>query len=100
MEIQEIIEIFPRELDVEVHFRMVNDDDDEYIRIDEFTFDEIEEYGYDIFEDNSESFIYEEDDEDEFDLSFLDQDINQSELISFMNEYHLVTENIPDAEIY
>ena len=100
MEIQEIIEIFPRELDVEVHFRMVNDDDDEYIRIDEFTFDEIEEYGYDIFEDNSESFIYEEDDEDEFDLSFLDQDINQSELISFMNEYYLVTENIPDAEIY
>jgi hypothetical protein len=99
MEIQEIIEIFPRELDVEVHFRMVNDDD-EYIRIDEFTFDEIEEYGYDIFEDNSESFIYEEDDEDEFDLSFLDQDINQSELISFMNEYYLVTENIPDAEIY
>ena len=99
MEIHEIIEIFPRELDVEVHFRMVNDDD-EYIRIDEFTFDEIEEYGYDIFEDNSESFIYEEDDEDEFDLSFLDQDINQSELISFMNEYYLVTENIPDAEIY
>jgi hypothetical protein len=99
MEIQEIIEIFPRELDVEVHFRMVNDDD-EYIRIDEFTFKEIEEYGYDIFEDNSESFIYEEDDEDEFDLSFLDQDINQSELISFMNEYYLVTENIPDAEIY
>ena len=99
MEIQEIIEIFPRELNVEVHFRMVNDDD-EYIRIDEFTFDEIEEYGYDIFEDNSESFIYEEDDEDEFDLSFLDQDINQSELISFMNEYYLVTENIPDAEIY
>lgn len=99
MEIQEIIEIFPRELNVEVHFRMVNDDD-EYIRIDEFTFKEIEEYGYDIFEDNSESFIYEEDDEDEFDLSFLDQDINQSELISFMNEYYLVTENIPDAEIY
>jgi hypothetical protein len=99
MEIEEIIEIFPRKLDVEVHFRMVNDDD-EYIRIDEFTFKEIEEYGYDIFEDNSESFIYEEEDENEFDLSFLDQDINQTELISFMNEYYLVTENIPDAEIY
>jgi hypothetical protein len=69
MEIEEIIEIFPRKLDVEVHFRMVNDDD-EYIRIDEFTFKEIEEYGYDIFEDNSESFIYEEEDENEFDLSF------------------------------
>jgi hypothetical protein len=100
MEIEEIIEIFPRELDVEVHFRMVNDDD-EYIRIDEFTFEEIEEYGYDIFEDNSESFIYEEDDdEDEIDLRFLDQDINQSELISFMTEYYLVTEDIPNPELY
>lgn len=99
MEIEEIIEIFPRELDVEVHFRMVNDDD-EYVRIDEFTFDEIEEYGYDVFEDNSESFIYEDDDEYEIDLRFLDQDINQTELISFMTEYYLVTEDIPSPELY
>lgn len=100
MEIQEIIEIFPRELDVEVHFRMVNDDD-EYIRVDEFTFEEIDEYGYDIFEGKSEAFIYEEEDEEEdFDLGFLDRDINHSELISFMTEYYLVTEDIPKPELY
>jgi len=98
MEIQEIIEIFPRELDVEVHFRMVNDDEESF-RIDVFTFKEIEEYGYNIFEDDSEFFIYEEEDDD-FDLGFLDREIKHSELISFMTEYYLVTEDIPESELY
>ncbi len=100
MEIQEIVELFPREMDIEVHFRLVNDDEDS-IRIDEFSYDEIKEYGYDIFEDNSEFFIYDdEDEEDEFDLNFLDNEIKESELISFMSEYYLVTNDIPSPELY
>ena len=98
MEVQEIVDVFVHEGLVEVHFRMVNDDE-ETIRIDEFEFSLFDEYGYPVISEDVALLEYDED-IDTFDLDFLDVEVNEPELISFMNEYYLVTNDIPKSEFF
>jgi hypothetical protein len=98
MEVKEIVEAFLHDEIVEVHFRFVNDDEDT-VRVDEFQVNEFFDYGYNVVDEETTLFEYDEDD-DEFDLDFLDREINEPELISFMNEYYMVTGDIPNAEFF
>ena len=98
MEIKEIVDIFVHENVVEVHFRMVNDEEDT-IRVDEFEFDIVDEYGYPVLSEDQTILEY-DDENDSFDLDFLDVEVNESELISFMNEYYMITNDIPNSEFF
>jgi hypothetical protein len=98
MEVKELVDVFVHENLIEVHFRMTNDDED-VIRVDEFEFGVFDDYGYLVL--NEEQTLFEYDDEnDSFDLDFLDAEVNEQELISFMNEYYIVTGNIPKPEFF
>ena len=98
MEVKELVDVFVHENLIEVHFRMMNDDED-VVRVDEFEFGVFDDYGYPVL--TEEQTIFEYDDEnDSFDLDFLDVDVNQQELISFMNEYYIVTGKLPKPEFF
>ena len=98
MEVKELVDVFVHENLIEVHFRMTNDDED-VIRVDEFEFGVFDDYGYLVL--NEEQTLFEYDDEnDSFDLDFLDAEVNEQELISFMNEYYIVTGDLPKPEFF
>ena len=103
MEVREIIETTVKEPIIEIKFRLVTDSD-EVMRSVEFQLDEIEEYGYNIFTEDFDLFDIDDDwENDEFD--YLDDDdnelnIDEEELISFMNEYFLINNRVPPAELF
>lgn len=98
MEIKEIVTYYLNsETNIlEVSFRTIEDSDEE-VRNDNIMFDIVEEYGYDL---QSESFdFFSDDEEDEIDENIIE--IDQQELISFLNEYYMVNPHIlPLPEIY
>ena len=98
MEIKEIVTYYLNsETNIlEVSFRTIEDSDEE-VRNDNIMFDIVEEYGYDL---QSESFdFFSDDDEVEIDENIIE--IDQQELISFLNEYYTVNPHvIPQPEVY
>jgi hypothetical protein len=103
MEVREIVETIIREPILEVRFRMDVDGDD-VIRVKEFIINEIDDYGYnvitedfDIFEDidwtDDDDYEYNDDDPSEM-------DVDEEELISFMNEFFMISGDIPEPEFF
>jgi hypothetical protein len=94
----EIIEIISYELNhtsdiVEVKFRMNEDSDDE-IRTDKIEMKEADDFGYILILDDFG--FYDEEEEDEF-LNY--NDIDENELLSFLNEYYMIyPDRIPEKE--
>jgi len=103
MEVREIVETVLRDPILEVHFRLDTDADD-VIRISEFVIDEIEDYGYSVVTEEFDLFgmddDWDEDDNFEYDMESDDKVVDEDELISFMNEFFLITGDIPDAEFF
>jgi hypothetical protein len=102
MEVREIVETIIREPVLEVRFRM-DVDDDSVIRVKEFIIDEIEDYGYEVIIKNSDIFdVWEDDDEglDYNDNNDEDLEVDEDELISFMNEFFMISGGIPDPEFF
>lgn len=103
MEIREIIETSVKEPIIEVKFRLATDSD-EVMRTVEFQLDEIEDYGYNILTEDFDLFDIDDwDDEDEFEYSDDEIDelnVDEEELISFMNEYFLINDHVPPAELF
>ena len=104
MEIREIIETSVKEPIIEVKFRLATDSD-EVMRTVEFQLDEIEDYGYNILTEDFDLFDIddwdEEDDEFEYSDDEIDElNVDEEELISFMNEYFLINEHVPPAELF
>ena len=101
MEVREIVETIVKENVIEVRFRF-DEDNDDVIRICEFDVKEIADYGYMVLTEDFDVFDFSDDDdwdddnEDENDDLFVDED----ELISFMNEYFMITDKIPPAELF
>lgn len=102
----EIIEIISSKVNLdknilEVSFRTNQDSEDE-IREDKIDYNLVDEYGY-VLEDESFDFFSLGDDEDEeyeFD-EFEDVQIDENELMSFLNEYYMVNpDNLPRAESF
>ena len=99
MEIKEIVSYFLNLNTniLEVSFRTI-DDDDELIRTDNIDYDVVSDYGYEleseVFDFFGEEFDEEEDDDEKVEL-------DESELISFLNEYYTVnSSSLPTAELY
>jgi hypothetical protein len=99
MEIKEIINHY---LDLEknildVTFKTIEDDEDES-RTDRIDYLLVLEYGYDIVIETLD-FFNDTDDDDEYEINE-DVEIDDEELISFLNEYYTVNPNsLPKKEI-
>jgi hypothetical protein len=102
MEVREIIETTIKEPIIEVKFRLATDSD-EVMRTVEFQLDEIEEYGYNVLTEDFDLFDIDDDWEDE-DFDYMEDkdelNVDEDELISFMNEYFLINDHVPPAELF
>jgi hypothetical protein len=102
MEVREIIETTIKEPIIEVKFRLATDSD-EVMRTVEFQLDEIEEYGYNVLTEDFDLFDIDDDWEDE-NFDYIDDEdelnVDEEELISFMNEYFLINDHVPPAELF
>ena len=97
MEIKEIISynLNTEKNILEVSFRTIDDNEDTH-RTDHIDYMLISEYGYEI---ETESFDFFDDDVD--DVIKEDVEIDEDELLSFLNEYYLINpKSLPRAEIY
>lgn len=98
MEIQELIFFYLHENTntIEVQFRLNVDSEDE-IRIDNINLNEASDFGYDLILEGTESY----DDDDEENLYWFDPpSIDEDNLISFLNEYYIVSpEKLPKPEL-
>jgi hypothetical protein len=102
MEVREIIETTIKEPIIEVKFRL-DTDSDEVMRTVEFQLGEIEEYGYNVLTEDFDLFDIDDDWEDE-NFDYMDDEdelnVDEEELISFMNEYFLINDHVPPAELF
>ena len=101
MEIKELRSFFvnPSTETLNVEFSLETDADDE-IRTAEISLDEVSDFGYNFSteeEDLMEEFDEEEFDYDEEELNVVDE----SDVISFLNEYYVINPNkLPKPELY
>jgi hypothetical protein len=101
MEIKELESFYVNEPSqtLDVTFRILSDSDDE-IRTDQITLEEMKTFGYNIPE-NVDDFYDDEDDDDIYLFGDMGEDLDEQEIISFLNEYYLIyPNNLPDAELY
>lgn len=99
MEIKEIVSYFLNLNTniLEVSFRTI-DDDDELIRTDNIDYDVVSDYGYELESEVFDFFGEEFDEEIDNDEKV---ELDESELISFLNEYYTVnSSSLPTAELY
>lgn len=96
----EIVEILGYDLNhgsnsVEVRFRLIEDSEDE-IRIGVVELKNADDFGYNLISEEFGFYDEEEDDEDGYTEY---NDINESELISFLNEYYMIyPDRLPEKE--
>jgi hypothetical protein len=99
MEIVEIISYFVNHSTdtIDVRFRFNNDEEDE-IRVDVIDLKESDDFGYTLIVEDFDLFI---DDEDEDDNNLLEDNVDEIELLSFLNEYYLIyPEKVPQKDLY
>jgi len=108
MEIKDLVEYEINESSqtIKVTFRLLQDSEDE-VRIDTIELEESEQYGFSFLDNNEKKFkeiFLEEDEEDEFDFGdddFLEESIDEQELISFLTEYYILNpKRLPDTEFF
>ena len=106
MEIKELISFYINESTemLEVTFRLLSDSDDE-IRTGQIEISETENFGYDFLNKTLESynrlFGEELDEVTEEDFDEEENEIEENEIISFLNEYYLIFPNkLPNAELF
>ena len=94
MEVIEIISYFvnnPKDT-IEVRFRMNEDNEDE-VRMDEIDLKESDDFGYTLI---VEDFGFYHDEEDDF---IDEEDVDEIELLSFLNEYYTIyPERVPSID--
>ena len=111
MEIKELVSFTINESSqtLDVMFRLIEDSDDE-IREDQIELDEISKFGYDFLDSNTQKFkdlfgesdTYDEFEEfEEYDDDFLEESIDEHEVISFLTEYYMVnSKKLPPSELF
>lgn len=101
MEIKELRSFFvnPSTETLNVEFNLETDGDDE-IRIAEISLDDVLDFGYDFSAEEED--LIEEFDEEDFDYD--NEEVNvvdESDVISFLNEYYVINPNkLPKPELY
>lgn len=93
MEIAEIVSyyIYEDNNTFEVSFRLSIDSDDD-VRVDIIEIDEFTTYGYTVINESDELY-FSEFDEDDFDDDNDFLDIDEENLVNFLNEYYIVNPN-------
>ena len=98
MEVVEIISYFINNSKdtIEVKFRLNNDSSDE-IRVDEIDLKESDDFGYMLIVEDFGFY-----DDDESDDEFINEDdVDENELISFLNEYYMIyPERLPAKDLF
>jgi hypothetical protein len=100
MEIKEIISYFLNSDTnvLDVSFRTIEDSED-VLRIDSIDYTNVEDYGFDLVSESLDFFDEEFEDDEIFELEKIELD--EDELISFLNEYYTVNpSSLPKSEIY
>lgn len=98
MEIKEIVSYFvnSRSNILEVSFRTIDDEDD-VMRADIIDYGIVESYGFDLV---TESFDFFDDDDDIVSDEYK-VELDEEELITFLNEYYVVNPKLlPDSEFF
>lgn len=101
MEIKELVSFYINETKeiLEVAFKLTTDGDDD-IREDKIEFDELRNFGYDFLIEDFDEFSDFEDEDEGFDDEF-NPEIDDEEIISFLNEYYLIfPDKLPNSELY
>jgi hypothetical protein len=101
MEIKDVLNYYVNKDNnlLEVSFRTI-EDSDELIRTDNIDYSLVEEYGYELESESFDFFGVDDDDEFEDDID-QDLELDESELINFLNEYYTINPNsLPLAEPY
>jgi hypothetical protein len=99
MEIVEIISYFVNHSTdtIDVRFRF-NDDEEDEIRVDVIDLKESDDFGYTLIVEDFDLFI---DEEDEDDNNLLEDNVDEIELLAFLNEYYLIyPEKVPKKDLY
>ena len=99
MEIKEVVNYFLNSDKniLEVTFRTI-DDDEENVRMDNIDYNLVEEYGYEL---DTKSFSLFDEDEDSEEYNEDIVELDEDDLISFLNEYYEVNpKTIPKSETY
>ena len=103
----EILEIINYNVDfksniLDVSFRTIDDADDVQ-RTDRIDYSLAEEYGYDLVSQDFDFFDEENDDDDDYEdfVDDKDAELDEEELIAFLNEYYLVNpSSLPKATFF
>ena len=101
MEIKDVLNYYVNKDNnlLEVSFRTI-EDSDELIRTDNIDYSLVEEYGYELESESFDFFGVDDDDEFEDDVD-QDLELDESELINFLNEYYTINpDTLPLAEPY
>jgi hypothetical protein len=101
MEIKELESFYINETSqtLDVTFRVLSDNDDE-IRTDQIDLTESKTFGYDFSKDDTDE-LWDNDDEDYFDNYGEEFEMDEEEIISFLNEYYLIyPTRLPDSQLY
>jgi hypothetical protein len=100
MEIKEIVSYFLNTDSniLEVSFRTI-EDDDEVMRTDSIDYSIVDDYGFDLI---TESFDFFDDDFEDDEILQNDKvELDEDELITFLNEYYTINpEALPRSEFY
>lgn len=81
---------------IEVKFRM-NEDDEEEVRTDVINLSEADDFGYTII---YEDFGFYDDEESDDDLFDEEDEVDEHELLNFLNEYYLIYQDrLPKKDI-
>lgn len=102
MEINEVVSYFlNRDTNIlEISFRTIEDSDD-IVRVDNIDFSLTEEYGFDLITDTFDFFDGDFDDDIDDDNEISEVELDEDELISFLNEYYTIhPEYIPEKQIF
>ena len=86
---------------IDVTFRLETDGDDE-IRNDSILIEEVKSYGYEFLnETNLEMYDDEDLFEETFNDNYFEDQIDETEIISFLNEYYMINPNkLPPSELF
>jgi hypothetical protein len=100
MEIKDLESFYINEASqtLDVTFRIHSDNEDE-IRTDQIDLSETKTFGYNLINHSSNDFFDDEEFEDMFEDD--EMDLDEEEIVSFLNEYYLIyPDKLPDNQLY
>jgi len=102
MEIKEVLNYYLNKDNnlLEVSFRTIEDSED-LVRVDNIDYSFVEEYGYELESESFDFFGAQEEDDEFINEEDSDTELDETELLNFLNEYYTVNSNsLPSSQPY